>query len=343
MRVLIIKTSSMGDIIHTLPALTDAKCAIPNITFDWVVEDNFADIPRWHPAVDKIIPVALRRWRKQYFSKATFLSLKALRKQLREQDYDLILDAQGLVKSAFLTFFAKGVRAGLNFSSARESLASFAYQQKHNVNFYQHAIHRMRSLFSLALGYSLPETEPDYGLNKSLFVASISQEKYLVFLFGTTWGSKQWPERYWSELADLAGLSGYTVKISGYSVEECEQAERIAAESKTIEVIPRLKIEAMATLLSGAAAVVSVDTGFAHLAAALSVPTVSLYGPTNPAYTGALGKYSVQLAADFPCAPCFSRECTYKKASIVTPACYATLPPVKVWQSVLHTIQTSSF
>src|SRR5437868_3243147 len=106
MRVLVIKTSSMGDIIHTLPALTDAANAIPHIKFDWLVEDSFADIPKWHPAVDRVIPVALRRWRKGFFSKETRAGYKELRKQLHEQQYDLVLDAQGLVKSAFLTFFA---------------------------------------------------------------------------------------------------------------------------------------------------------------------------------------------------------------------------------------------
>lgn len=349
MRVLIIKTSSMGDIIHTLPALTDAANAIPGITFDWLVEDSFADIPLWHPAVNRVIPVALRRWRKGYFSKETRAEWKTLRQQLHDQQYDLVLDAQGLVKSAFLTFFALGKRAGLNFRSARESLASFAYQKKCNVNFYQHAIVRMRSLFSLALDYPLPKIEPDYGLTANAFLPLINDEKYLVFLFGTTWATKQWPVSYWSELADMAGRAGYRVKISGYSAEECEQATRIASASKAIDVLPRLNIKAMAALLAHAKAVVAVDTGFAHLAAALSVPTVSLYGPTNPAYTGALGKSSVHIAADFPCAPCISRKCSYKKASTVTPACYTSLQPVRVWNAVRelltcsNKIQTSTF
>src|SRR5207253_6816028 len=130
---------------------------------------------------------------KGFFSKETRAGYKELRKQLHEQQYDLVLDAQGLVKSAFLTFFASGKRAGLNFRSARESLASFAYQKKCEVNFYQHAIVRMRSLFSLALGYDLPEIEPDYGLTSQTFLPLTTDEKYLVFLFGTTWASKQWP------------------------------------------------------------------------------------------------------------------------------------------------------
>src|SRR3990167_6070327 len=154
MRVLLIKTSSMGDIIHTLPALTDASNAIPGIQFDWVCEDVFADLCKQHPAVKEVIPIALRRWRKGILSSETRNGWTEMRKRLRHEQYDLVLDAQGLIKSAFLTLFANGARAGLDFSSARESFASFFYKQKHEVNFYQHAVVRMRSLFSQALGYA---------------------------------------------------------------------------------------------------------------------------------------------------------------------------------------------
>jgi heptosyltransferase I len=338
MRVLLIKTSSMGDIIHTLPALTDADNAIPNITFDWVVEDSFAEIPPWHPRVANVIPIALRRWRKGMFSRDTRAGWGRLRKQWHEQHYDLILDAQGLIKSAFLALFAKGVRVGLDFNSAREALASLAYQRKYTVNFYQHAIVRMRSLFSQALRYDLPDTEPDFGLDRQLFQQASrhesDHEKYIVFLHGTTWTTKQWPETYWMQLADLAAQTGYRVKISGGNAEEVERAERIATYSTAVDVMPRLSILEMATLLANAKAAVAVDTGFGHLAAALNVPTISLYGPTNPVYTGALGKSSIHLAANFSCAPCLGRVCTYKEISAIAPACYAMLPPARVWEAV---------
>ncbi len=334
MRVLLIKTSSMGDIIHTLPALTDAARAIPGIKFDWVVENTFADIPHWHPAVERVIPVALRRWRKGIFSAETRKGWRQLRKDLSHHQYDLILDAQGLVKSAFLTFFASGLRAGLDFKSAREPLSACAYQKKLRVDFYQHAIHRMRSLFALALGYSMPSSAPVFGLQKLNFAPVIADNNYLVFLFGTTWTSKQWPETYWSQLAELAGASGYRCKMSGYGTDEIEQAKRMAARSHFIDIVPDLDIKSMAGLLAHASGVVAVDTGFAHLAAALDVPTVSLYGATNPLYTGAEGKLSQQLAVDFPCAPCLSRTCHYRKPSEVTPACYASLPAQKVWSEI---------
>lgn len=337
MRVLLIKTSSMGDIIHALPALTDAGNAIPGIRFDWVIEDTFAEIPRWHPLVDKIIPVSLRRWRKELFSQRTRAEWKVLRQQLQETKYDLILDAQGLVKSSFLTWLAQGKRAGLDWNSAREPLASLAYQDKHTVNFHQHAIIRMRQLFSLALNYELPKTSPDFGLDKTIFKPlsqDVTEKDYLVFLHGTMWTTKQWPENYWVALAKLAEANGYRVKISGGNAEEVARAHRIAAHSQAVDVIPRLAIGEMAALLVNAKGAVAVDTGFGHLAAALEVPTVSIYGPTNPEYTGAVGNHSVHLAANFPCAPCLSRTCDYKAPSAVHPACYGTVPPANVWRTI---------
>ena len=334
MRVLLIKTSSMGDLIHTLPALTDAGNAIPGIRFDWVVEDGFNEIPAWHPLVDRVIPVALRRWRKGWLSSSTRNEWRALRNEMQAQSYDLVLDAQSLVKSALLSMFANGPRAGLDFHSARESFASLAYQRKYTVNFYQHAIVRMRSLFSLALQYDLPATAPLFGVDRQRFQTTTSAENYMVFLHGTTWPSKQWPEIYWQELARMAAENGFRIKISGGNPEEQARAARIAAGNTSVDLLPRLTIQQMAELLAGARAAVAVDTGFGHLAAALDLPTVSIYGSTNPDYTGALGPSSIHLRTNFPCAPCLNRSCTYRTPSAITPACYTTLPPIQVWKSV---------
>jgi heptosyltransferase-1 len=331
MRVLLIKTSSMGDVIHVLPALTDAANAIPGIQFDWMVEESFAEIPSWHPAVGEVIPISLRHWRKHIFSRDTVSGLLELRQRLHKKKYDLVLDAQGLVKSAFLSLLAKGNRAGLDFRSARESLASFVYDRKCKVNFYQHAVLRMRLLFSQALGYPMPETAPSFGLQANRLVSEGSNEKYIVFLHGTTWVSKEWPEEYWQQLAVLAADNGYRIKISGGNAKELARAKRIASSSNMVDALPRLKIAEMARLLANAKAAVAVDTGFGHLAAALDIPTISIYGSTNPEYTSALGKKSVHLAAEFPCAPCLQRTCSYRKPSVVTPACYSKVPPARVW------------
>lgn len=324
----------MGDLVHTLPALNDAGDAIPGIRFDWVVEDSFAEIPRLHPLVDKVIPIALRRWRKGLLSSKTNEEWRKVKKELKREKYDLVLDAQGLVKSAFLMFYTRGTCAGLDWSSARESLASLMYQVKYKVNFYQHAIVRMRSLFSQALAYPEPLSEPSFGLDRAHFsnAQSAHQRPYLVFLHGTTWQTKLWPEQYWKELARLANAFGLRVKVTGGNEEEMERAKRIARTNvNAIDVVPRLSIIEMAGLLANAHGVVAVDTGFGHLAAALAVPTVSIYGATNKEYTGAIGPSSLQLSALHPCAPCLKKHCTFNGPQKVFPACYASIPPKKVW------------
>jgi heptosyltransferase-1 len=151
MRVLIVKTSSMGDVLHTLPALTDAMQAIPGIRFDWVVEEGFAQIPTWHEAVDRVIPVAIRRWRKAWFSAPIKAERKAFREAVQAQRYDAIIDAQGLVKSAALvTRLAHGVKHGMDWQTAREPLASLFYNRRHHIAKQQHAVERTRELFAKA-------------------------------------------------------------------------------------------------------------------------------------------------------------------------------------------------
>ncbi len=335
MRVLIVKMSSMGDIIHTLPALTDAAHAIPDITFDWVVEENFQEIPAWHRAVKNVIPIALRRWRKNLFAAETRQEFAAFARRLRKNNYDLIIDAQGLLKSALIAAIARGVRVGPDAACARDPLASILYQKKFPVGKVKevHAVIRTRQLFSKALGYVLSDTAPDYGCH---FYKSDAQDNYLVFLHGTTWATKHWPESYWIELAKIAAQQGFKIKISWGNQIEHERAMRIAAASDAVEILPKLALKEMATVLASAKAIVAVDTGLGHLAAALNIPTVSLYGPTNPDLTGAMGVSQKWLKADFPCSPCLGRECTYAGASTssVQPPCFVTLMPARVWEEL---------
>ncbi len=351
MRVLIVKTSSLGDIIHTLPAITDACLAIPNISFDWVVEENFAAVPAWHPALKKIIPVAWRRWRKKIFSLRTLREILVFRRALRAEKYDLVIDAQGLVKSAVIARWARGVHCGLAWGSAREKYASWFYQRTCTVVFQQHAVVRARSLFSQLLNYPAPLTVADYGIDKNKFInADADVGNYLIFFHGTTWATKHWPEEYWVELVKLANDAGYPVKLPWGNAVEKARAERIAAGSVNAEVLPPLNLSGMITVLAGAKAVVAVDTGLGHLAAAFNIPAVSLYGPTNPEFTGALGQSQKHLNVDFACAPCYSKVCTYPLAvgggangvssfnslSPLKPQCFFTLRPIMAWVSLVE-------
>lgn len=339
MRVLLIKTSSLGDVIHTLPALTDAARAIPGIRFDWVVEEGFAEIPAWHPAVDKVIPVAIRRWRKNLWQTFKSGEWRRFKQRLRETKYDLVIDAQGLLKSAWLTRYVKAPVAGLDRESAREPLASRFYQRRLAVARGQHAVERLRQLFALALGYDLPSGIGDYGLNRSRLLEKPAPVPYVLFLHGTTWDTKHWPEAYWRELAERLGQAGIEVRLPWGNPAERARAERIATGLKNAVVLPKLNLAGIARVLAGAKACVAVDTGLGHLAAALDVPTLSLFGPTNPGLTGAYGKGQVHLGSDFPCAPCLQKKCTYQPTAEDQrrfdlkrewPLCFTRLNPERV-------------
>jgi len=310
-RVLLIKTSSLGDVVHTLPALTDAQRAIPGIQFDWVVEEGFAEIPAWHPAVAQVIPVAIRRCRKNLWQTLRSGEWRRFKARLRETRYDLVIDAQGLLKSAWLTRYVKAPVAGLDRDSARESLASRFYDRRYAVPRDQHALERVRQLFAQALGYELPQGIGDYGLDRAQ-LATPGEEPYLLFLHGTTWPSKHWPEAYWRELAERMSAFGWAIRLPWGNAEEKARAERIAEGIAGASVLPRLNLGGVAKVVAGARACVAVDTGLGHLAAALDVPSISLYGPTLPGRVGAYGRSQVHLCASGPDAgkgdrvkPCF--------------------------------------
>ena len=311
MRVLLVKTSSLGDVIHTLPALTDAARAIPGIRFDWVVEEGFAEIPAWHPAVAQVIPVAIRRWRKHPLKTWRSGEWARFKQRLRKGRYDLAIDAQGLLKSAWLTRYAHAPVVGLDRDSAREPLASRFYTHGYPVPWEQHAVERVRQLFAQALDYPLPADTGDYGLRRATLAAG-AETPYLLFLHGTTWPSKHWPEAYWRRLAERLSAQGWAIRLPWGNDTERARAERIVAGLQQASVLPRLNLAGIAKVIAGARACVAVDTGLGHLAAAFDVPTVSLYGPTLPSRVGAYGRDQVHLCAPGPFAgqgdrqrPCF--------------------------------------
>lgn len=296
MRVLIVKTSSMGDVLHTLPALTDAQQAIPGIRFDWVVEEGFAQIPSWHAAVDRVIPVAIRRWRKAWFSAAIKAERKTFLAAVQAQHYDAIIDAQGLVKSAALvTRLARGVKHGMDWQTAREPLASLFYNCRHHIAKQQHAVERTRELFAKSLGYNKPQTQGNYAIAQH-FLNDMNTDtgQYAVFLHATTRDDKHWPEANWRELIGLLSQSGVRIKLPWGAAHEEARAKRLAEGFDYVDVLPRMSLEEVARVLAGATFVVSVDTGLSHLTAALDRPNVTLYGPTDPGLIGGYGRNQVE-------------------------------------------------
>jgi heptosyltransferase-1 len=300
MHVLIVKTSSMGDVLHTLPALTDAMHAIPGIRFDWAVEENFAQIPGWHPAVDKVLPVAIRRWRKHWFGSQQREERVLFKRELQSRQYDIVIDAQGLIKSAALvTRLSKGVKHGQDSRSAREPFASWWYDIRHEVSKKQHAVERTRELFAKSLGYEKPQTQGDYAIAGHFStIATEDTAPYLIFLHATTRDNKHWPEDHWRGLIELVRPMGLRVKLPWGAEHEHQRAQRLAEGFEYVEVLPKLSLEAVAQQLAGACAVVSVDTGLSHLTAALDRPNITLYGPTDPGLIGGYGKNQYSMKAE---------------------------------------------
>ena len=329
-RVLVVKTSSLGDVIHSLPALTDAARAIPDIKFDWVVEQSFAEVPSWHPVVDRVIPVAVRRWRKHPVQAWRSGEWSEFKQKVGHYSYDAVIDAQGLVKSAWLTRYAKGVRYGLDKASAREPIASYFYDQPIDVAKGQHAVERVRQLFAKALGYSI-DGQLDNVLGEYSLSFQSDRQKSVVLLHGTTWVSKHWPEHSWIELSRLLLEAGYQVKLPWGNEDEKTRAERIAGDSAA-QVLPKMSLSELAALLSASVGCISVDTGLGHLAAAVDTPTLALFGPTNSALTGFYGKNQQSSQSVFHCAPCMLRECKYQFPPGEFPPCFEELSAARAFQ-----------
>jgi len=345
LRVLIVKVSSLGDIIHTLPAVTDASRANRNLVFDWVVEDAFTEVPGWHPAVENVIPVNIRRWRRHWIKSYLRGEIADFKEHLQKVHYDLVIDAQGLIKSGIVSRMSKGITVGLSNRTIREPLATLFYNKVYSVPWTEHAVERVRELFSRALQYKYDSNRVDYGIDYEKLGLSPQEPKLkqLVFLHGTTWKTKNWPSNYWCELAKLATDAGYRILLPWGDETERQRAELIKNGNAEIEILPKQTLTSLARHIARSTGVIAVDTGLGHLAAALSVPTLSMYGPTDPGLSGTFGAHQQHLKSNLNCAPCVKRDCSYSGPGVtdeykdqpflVFPPCFSTLRPETVWHN----------
>ncbi|MDE2622377.1 MAG: lipopolysaccharide heptosyltransferase I [Betaproteobacteria bacterium] len=288
-RILVIKTSSLGDVVHALPAVSDMAQHFPDAAIDWMVEESFRAIPELHPAVRRVLPVATRRWRKALCARQTWQDLRVLRHQLTEDPYDLAIDFQGLMKSALLGLLVPTHRVGYTWASAREPLATLAYQEKFAVPWSLHAVERNRQLAAQALGYA---AGPDlsYGLRPPTAAPDCAPaEPYAVLLHATSRPHKEWPEDHWIRLGLALEKRGLRSVIPGGSPLERARSQRLASHIPGALAPAALGLHEVAGLLGHARVVVGVDTGLAHLAVALGRPVVAIFTATRPEDTGVYG------------------------------------------------------
>ena len=283
--ILLIKTSSLGDVVHNLPVVSDIRARFPNARIDWVVEEAYRDIVGMHPGVHRAIAVALRRWRGNVLKPAHWREFGQFRHALSGMRYDCVIDTQGLVKSAVLARAASGTRHGYAAASAREPLAAKFYDLTHVVARDLHAVARNRRLAALALGYELPAVF-DYGIAAPAAAAAIAPGPYCVLLHATGRPEKLWAEPAWQRLGGELARQGYAPVLPWGDAAERARSERIARALPAAIVPPALGILGMTGLLAGAQAVIGVDTGLTHLATALGRPVVALFCGTDPGLYG---------------------------------------------------------
>ena len=292
MRVLLVKTSSLGDVIHNLPVVSDLCRMHPEAVIDWCVEESFAEIPRLHPAIRKVIPVALRRWRKNLFAAKARTEIAAFRRDLQEQAYDFVLDTQGLVKSALIARLARGLRYGYAAGVAREPLAARFYDRTFVIPTNANAVLRNRWLAAAAFDYPV-DLPLDYGIAAPELALPwctwCSASRHAVLLTATSRDDKLWAEDAWIAVARELLAQGIVPVLPSGSAPERQRAERIAAGAPGACVAPPLGLRELAALTGRAALAIGVDTGLVHLAAALHVPTIAIYTATQPERTGVLG------------------------------------------------------
>lgn len=283
--ILIIKTSSLGDVVHQMPAITDAARAVPGLRLSWVVEEAFAPLAKLHPSIAEVIPVATRRWRSKLTARATWRDIADFSTRLREPEFDKVIDTQGLIRSAIIARLAHGERHGYDASSIREPFASRFYDATHTVDRTLHAVTRNRLLTGLSLGYQ-PTDVIDYGLIRP---PRLEDGDYAVLLHGTSRTSKEWRAEDWTQIGRWLQGRGIQVVLPWGTATEQRTAEQLSVAIAGSRVLPKQRLDLTAQVIANAALVVGVDTGLMHLAAAYRVPLVGIYVSTDPGLTGPVG------------------------------------------------------
>jgi heptosyltransferase-1 len=284
----------MGDVLHHMPAVTDARRRFPDARITWVVDELYAPLARLHPAVNEIVPIAVRRWRRRLHAPSTWSEIREATRRLRTRTYDKIIDTQGLVRTALMTKLIHGESHGYDSASIREPFASRFYHVRHQVSWDLHVIARNRTLTGRALGYE-PHGAPDYGFDRDYFRADATAPYALLF-HATAKPTKEWPEERWREIGKALAARGLEVVLPWGNVAERERSERLAAAIPGAHVPDLRPIMEVGKLIAAAEVVVGVDTGFLHIAAALGVPVVAVFAIVKSHTAIPMGPGPIEMA-----------------------------------------------
>ncbi len=345
MKVLLLRLSSLGDVLHTLPALTDLARAHPDLELDWLIEPAFAPVAQWHPMVRQVLPFSLRDRRQG--KKILLQKILALRAQLHSRNYDLVLDSQGLYKSAILARLAGAPVLGLAPRSAREPLSTLLYQQRFRVPWGPTAIQRNRELFAKALSYPRPSGPADFGLaalakkwrEEPASLPAFLARPFVIAFHATSkaWQNKEWPIQHWITLAHTLADDGFALLLPAIDARERHRVESIARAAPNVQGLPAMDLAELARIMVRARAFVGMDTGLSYLAVALGLPGVTLYGPTAPEldpHPWNAGPMIVPLSSQESCAPCGQSHCRRISRSDQGIPCQESLLPETVWQQL---------
>lgn len=280
MRVLIVKLSSLGDVVHSMPVVHDILQAQPQARIDWVVEPGFAPLVRRVDGIAEVIECALRQWSRQWWSGQTRAQWRAFRDRLERQRYDAVLDLQGLTKSALIARLAKLAPAGKRYGLANrtdgashEPPARWLVDHPIRIEPRTHALDRSRLLAARALHYT-PHGAPVFGLRRG----ELPHSATLVFVHGTSRDDKLWPEAHWIELGRRLIAQGWRIALPHAGAHELERAERLRmALGDSAEIWPAMNLDALVDRLGATAGVIGVDSGLSHIAVALDLPHVQIY------------------------------------------------------------------
>jgi heptosyltransferase-1 len=295
LKVLIVKLSSLGDVVHTLPAVMDIRAAFPNAQIDWVVERGFAPLVARCTAVHRVIPCELRRWRKAFFKTQTRAQTRAewqaFKADVQQEAYDVILDLQGLTKSALVAWLARKTPSGQRYALANRTEGS-GYERPTRwvadvavpITPHIHAVTRARVLCAHALGYEVPAP-----LNYGLGQAAAQRKPFVALVHGTSRADKEWPLAHWVALGTRLKQAGFDVALPHGNEAERLRSEALAAVLPGAVVWPRLSLDQLTTEMAQCTGVVGVDSGLSHIAVALDVPHVQIYNFDTAWRTGPEG------------------------------------------------------